>query len=188
MKKLLLTTLGATLFAINMMAQDDENAMLNYGINFLDVPYVAHTLEVNDNEELVINCDEVDCTTFVEYVLAMALSPTEDGQIAEGDFAENLTKIRYRDGKIDGYPSRLHYIADWVNNGVRNGFLEDITAIKSPDTQKVELSYTTLQTIGKLTCQRGAYEGNREKPERQHFPLPAQRKAYQRRTSLDKER
>ena len=141
MKKLLLTTLGATLFAINMMAQDDENAMLNYGINFLDVPYVAHTLEVNDNEELVINCDEVDCTTFVEYVLAMALSPTEDGQIAEGDFAENLTKIRYRDGKIDGYPSRLHYIADWVNNGVRNGFLEDITAIKSPDTQKVELSY-----------------------------------------------
>ena len=141
MKKLLLTTLGATLFTINMMAQDDENAMLNYGINFLDVPYVAHTLEVNDNEELVINCDEVDCTTFVEYVLAMALSPTEDGQIAEGDFAENLTKIRYRDGKIDGYPSRLHYIADWVNNGVRNGFLEDITAIKSPDTQKVELSY-----------------------------------------------
>lgn len=74
--------------------------MLNNGINFLDIPYVAHTLEVTDGEEeLIINCDEVDCTTFVEYTLAMALSPTEDGQVAEGDFATNLQKIRYRDGK-----------------------------------------------------------------------------------------
>lgn len=67
--------------------------MLNNGINFLDIPYVAHTLEVTDGEEeLIINCDEVDCTTFVEYTLAMALSPTEDGQVAEGDFATNLQR------------------------------------------------------------------------------------------------
>ena len=127
---------------VNAQTSDNENAMLNNGIKFLDTPYVAHTLEVTDGEEeLIINCDEVDCTTFVEYTLAMALSPTEDGQVAEGDFADKLQMIRYRDGKINGYTSRLHYIADWVNNGVRNGFLEDLTPTYSPHTQKVALSY-----------------------------------------------
>ena len=118
--KTMITLLFSALCVATVSAQTDEkdNAMLNNGINFLDIPYVAHTLEVTDGEEeLIINCDEVDCTTFVEYTLAMALSPTEDGQVAEGDFATNLQKIRYRDGKINGYPSRLHYIADWVNNG-----------------------------------------------------------------------
>ena len=142
--KTMITLLFSALCVATVSAQTDEkdNAMLNNGINFLDIPYVAHTLEVTDGEEeLIINCDEVDCTTFVEYTLAMALSPTEDGQVAEGDFATNLQKIRYRDGKINGYPSRLHYIADWVNNGVRNGFLEDVTTAYSPYTQKVSLSY-----------------------------------------------
>ncbi|MEY8723192.1 N-acetylmuramoyl-L-alanine amidase-like domain-containing protein [Bacteroides stercorirosoris] len=142
--KTMITLLFSALCVATVSAQTDdkENAMLNNGIKFLDIPYVAHTLEVTDGEEeLIINCDEVDCTTFVEYALAMALSPTEDGQVAEGDFADKLQMIRYRDGKISGYPSRLHYIADWVNNGVRNGFLEDVSASYSPYTQKVSLSY-----------------------------------------------
>lgn len=108
--------------------------MLKYGLNFLKTPYVAHTLEVNEEEKLVVNFDEVDCTTFVEYVLALALSPVKNGTIDNADYARTLQSIRYRDGKIDGYTSRLHYIADWVNNGVRHGFMEDITAANSPDT------------------------------------------------------
>ena len=85
--KTMITLLFSALCVATVSAQTDEkdNAMLNNGINFLDIPYVAHTLEVTDGEEeLIINCDEVDCTTFVEYTLAMALSPTEDGQVAEG--------------------------------------------------------------------------------------------------------
>lgn len=116
--------------------------MLSNGIKYLDVPYVAHTLEADGAEELIINCDEVDCTTLVEYVLAETLTPKmADGDVSETAFAENLQKIRYRDGKIDGYTSRLHYIADWINNGVRNHFLMDVTAAMSPDTQKLSLSY-----------------------------------------------
>lgn len=129
------------IIATNAYAQNNKNIMLNNAIGFMDVPYVANTLEVNENEELVVNCDEVDCTTFVEYVLAMSLSPLEDGQVAEGDFANYLQKIRYRDGKIDGYTSRLHYIADWINNGVSKGLIEDVTAAKSPTTQKLSISY-----------------------------------------------
>lgn len=131
-------------FTLGAKAQDANDVMLANGIGFLNVPYVAHTLDQNvDREELVVNCDEVDCTTFVEYVLAMSLCPTEDGQIAEGDFIDNVQRVRYRDGKVDGYASRLHYITDWINNGVRNGFLEDVTADKSKYVQTVNVNYMT---------------------------------------------
>ena len=115
--------------------------MLTNAQTLIDTPYTAHTLEMDDEEDLIINCDEVDCTTLVEYVLAMSLCPTQGKDMREGDFAENLQRIRYRDGKIDGYTSRLHYIADWINNGVREGIMEDVTAANSPYTQKLSLSY-----------------------------------------------
>lgn len=141
MKKATALLLGI-LFCFNTRIQSQENeVMLKNAIDFLDIPYVAHTLEGNNEEELVVNCDEVDCITFVEYTLAISLSPTEDGQVSEGNFVQNLLKIRYRDGKINGYTSRLHYIADWVNNGIHTGFLEDIAATYSPYTQEVDLFY-----------------------------------------------
>ena len=115
--------------------------MLTKAIKYLDTPYVEHTLDLDGPEELILNCDEVDCTTLVEYVLAESLCPVVNGDISEGTFAQKLQLIRYRDGKINGYPSRLHYISDWINNGVRNGFLEDITAEKSQDTQQLNLNY-----------------------------------------------
>lgn len=67
--------------ASSVSAQETGNAMLKYGLNFLKTPYVAHTLEVNEEEKLVVNFDEVDCTTFVEYVLALSLSPVKNGAI-----------------------------------------------------------------------------------------------------------
>lgn len=131
---ILVTTLSAS-------SQETDNAILKQALKFLGTPYVAHTLEVNEQEQLVINCDEVDCTTFVEYVLALALSPIENDNADTIAFAHNLQRIRYRNGQINGYPSRLHYIADWVNNGVRHGFLEDITALHSPDSLTLSLSF-----------------------------------------------
>ncbi|MBQ8672647.1 MAG: DUF1460 domain-containing protein [Bacteroides sp.] len=144
MKTRLNTLLGILcliMTALPSWAQTTDNSMLSNGINFIDIPYVAHTLDLEDEEDLVINCDEMDCMTFVEYTLALSLCPTEDGQVAEGDFADWVQKIRYRDGKIDGYTSRLHYATDWIDNGLRNGFLEDVTAKYSPYTKKVALSY-----------------------------------------------
>ena len=127
--------------ASSVSAQETDNAMLKYGLNFLKTPYVAHTLEVNEEEKLVVNFDEVDCTTFVEYVLALALSPVKNGTIDNADYARTLQSIRYRDGKIDGYTSRLHYIADWINNGVKHGFMEDVTAANSPDSIALSLNF-----------------------------------------------
>lgn len=133
------------LCAVAMMTSasaQEKSAMLANGIKYVDVPYVANTLETDGPEELIINCDEVDCTTLVEYVLAESLTPKLDnGDISESAFADNLQKIRYRNGKIDGYASRLHYMTDWIDNGVRNGFLEDVTAANSTDTEKLDISY-----------------------------------------------
>ncbi len=134
---------GVLLSSTAVWAQQANDLMLAYGIGMLDVPYVANTLDQNETEELVVNCDEVDCTTFVEYALAMVLSPTESGEILESDFIDNVQRIRYRDGKIDGYTSRLHYMTDWIDNGIRNGFLEDVTAAKSPYVQTVTVNYMT---------------------------------------------
>ena len=127
--------------ASSVSAQETDNTMLKYGLKFLKTPYVAHTLEVNEEEKLVVNFDEVDCTTFVEYVLALALSPVKNGTIDNADYARTLQSIRYRAGKIDGYPSRLHYIADWINNGVKHGFMEDVTAANSPDSIALSLNF-----------------------------------------------
>ena len=141
MSKTKFAFLGMALMALGMQAQEKENLMVTNGLKYLDVPYVAHTLEVNETEDLVINCDEVDCTTFVEYVLAESLTPIVDGVVSEGAFADNVIKIRYRNATIDGYTSRLHYIAEWAENGVKNGFLEDVAAKHSPYTQKVDLNF-----------------------------------------------
>jgi hypothetical protein len=35
-----------------------------------------------------------------------------------------LACIRYRDGIIDGYPSRLHYFTEWLNHNAKKGMLE----------------------------------------------------------------
>ncbi len=141
MTKFMFSALCSVAIMASATAQE-KNVMLSNGIKYVDVPYVAHTLEVDGPEELIINCDEVDCTTLVEYVLAESLTPKlPDGDISESAFADHLQQIRYRNGKIDGYTSRLHYIADWVNNGVRNGFLKDVTADYSSSTMKLSLSY-----------------------------------------------
>lgn len=133
----------ATALTVSVYAQDAETDMMTNAVKYLDAPYVAHTLEVDGEEDLVINCDEVDCTTLVEYVLAESMTPVVDGVMSEGAFADNVIKVRYRNGKIDGYTSRLHYIADWVNNGVRNGFLEDVTAANGTATKKLDLHFMT---------------------------------------------
>ena len=123
---------GASVSNMETDSNRQTNPMLKIGKTYLGTTYVAHTLDRNIEEKLVVQRDSVDCLTFVEYVTAEAIGPC---------FAENLQKIRYRDGIIDGYPSRLHYTSDWIDNGVRHGFIKDITAEHSPYTMVLSISY-----------------------------------------------
>lgn len=93
----------------------NTNLMLFYGHKFLNVPYVAHTLEVNTKEKLVVNLRQMDCTTFVETVFALYLT-TKEGSTRWADYCRNLERIRYRNGKNEGYASRNHYFLWWADN------------------------------------------------------------------------
>lgn len=93
--------------------------------SFLGTPYEAHTLEGNKREELVCKFDGLDCTTLVDNVMALAIS--KKNQADFGEFKEELTKIRYRNGAINGYASRLHYFIDWLHENQKRGQLEDVT-------------------------------------------------------------
>lgn len=67
-------------------------------------------LDSIENKPLVY-MDSVDCVTFVEHTLAMALATNEDSLFSV------LQRIRYFNGKI-GYTTRKHYLlADWVGEG-----------------------------------------------------------------------
>lgn len=105
----------------------DEIVLEKSAVFFLDVPYVAHTLEVTGGEKLMINFRELDCFTYVENVLALFATAKSDMPTIDV-FAENLQKLRYRGGKIDGYSSRLHYTSDWLYENELNGVLRNISA------------------------------------------------------------
>ena len=115
----------------NMLIEEcrhkDAGNVARIAENFIGTPYVAGTLDRSGNEKLTINLDEMDCTTFVETVLAMAYTASEHRQ-SWHDFAYNLQRIRYRNGEINGYPSRLHYISDWILDNVSRGNFKEATA------------------------------------------------------------
>lgn len=56
MTKFMFSALCAAAMVTSVSAQGGKD-MLSNGIKYLDVPYVAHTLEADGPEELVINCD-----------------------------------------------------------------------------------------------------------------------------------
>lgn len=136
--------LCATLVPSLMSAQSLSGEALSNAISLMDVPYVANVLEQTEEEELIINTDELDCTTFVEYVIAMTLTPKDENNDQDEDvFAGIVRQLRYRDGIIDGYTSRMHYITEWVENAVKQGLIQDVTAIQSQYTAKAKVNYMT---------------------------------------------
>lgn len=102
------------------------DSLVFVGKSFLDIPYVEKTLEVGETETLVINLRGLDCTTFVENVLAFTFM-IKNEQFDFDDFTKNLETVRYINGILNGYPSRLHYFTDWIRNNEQKGLVKDIT-------------------------------------------------------------
>ena len=105
----------------------DSCRTLHFAKKMLDVPYVAGTLDGNEEERLVVRTDALDCTTFVETVLAFCIADKRGERDFEG-FKKALTDIRYRDGILNGYTSRLHYFSDWIRNNEQMGFVKECTS------------------------------------------------------------
>lgn len=114
------------------------------GRTFVGTTYTPGTLEVDGPERLVVNLRELDCVTFVESVLAMARL-IRDGRFDDYDaYTRELARIRYRNGVIDGYPSRLHYFSDWIADGEAKGIVRDVTRELGgvPDAEPVDFMST----------------------------------------------
>lgn len=94
---------------------------------FMGSPYKSNTLNVTKEELPVINLRELDCVTLVENVLALALLD-QYNEKAKDQFIGNIVKLRYRDGEIVDYCSRLHYSTDWLYEMQKQHFLTDATA------------------------------------------------------------
>jgi hypothetical protein len=109
-------------------------AIAKLGLTFVGATYKPATLEVPGPERLVINLRELDCVTFIENVLALVRFIRADGVAAlanpvtaKARYEGYLRHWRYRDGRLAGYPSRLHYFSEWLGDNERRGRVRLIT-------------------------------------------------------------
>lgn len=106
-----------------------SDLMFQVGLSFLKegTPYVAHELDRDiKTERLVANLHGLDCSTFVENSLAIARLIKQD-RLTESNYFDELRKLRYREGLIEDYTSRLHYASDWIYCNEQRGVFENIT-------------------------------------------------------------
>lgn len=111
------------------LLEGDGNLPMNEKVikvakHFLGTPYVSYTLEL-EPEMLTVNTRQTDCILFVEMCLAMCLTSNEPEPTFE-KYVDILRSLRYRNGVVDGYASRLHYTSEWIIQGNGNGYFDDV--------------------------------------------------------------
>lgn len=116
--------------------QPPKSWMLWFGQQFAGIPYVAGTLDRTQEEVLVVNTCELDCTTYVEMVTALTMCATR-GETTFSAFCDHLKHVRYIGGKVS-YVQRQHYFTVWIDDNEREGIVTNI----SPNPP-----FTALQTV-----------------------------------------
>lgn len=95
----------------------------------LGTPYVDKTLDVDTSREtLVCNLRGLDCVTFYENTLAIARILVSRDKSFEM-LQDELTRMRYRDGRLVNFASRLHYTSDYFYDDARRGILREMTKV-----------------------------------------------------------
>ena len=140
----------------NAQKCDKGQDVLYFARKFLGKPYVAHTLELfPDDERLVLNTRELDCTTYVDIVVALTLC-SRRGETTFRQFVHQLHMQRYWNGVCDGYPSRIHYFTDWMRDNSRLGFVAEIQSPNPPFTavQTLKVNYMTTHPQSYVSLKR----------------------------------
>lgn len=121
----------------------DANALVEfYARKLLGTPYVAHTLE-GDEEMLTINIHELDCLTFIETLYALTRA-TLNHRHSWRDVAANIENVRYRGGQMGDYSSRIHYISEWIiDNHMRGNLVEVTPDLPHADFMVKNIDYMT---------------------------------------------
>lgn len=119
--------------------------VLKIGLDFLNTPYVAKTLDKTKSEKLVINLHQLDCTTFAENCLALARTVKSEHPDVN-QFCSEIEKIRYRGGKLDGYASRLHYFSEWIMDNDARHIVKAMTSEMGGLPLPVNLNFMSTHT------------------------------------------
>ena len=104
-----------------------DEVLQTVSTKFLGATYREGLLDQGETEKLFVSLTEFDCVLFVETVLAFSRnlrspSPSYD------NFVENIQEVRYADGNLDGYCSRLHYFSEWIRNNQERNIVRDLTS------------------------------------------------------------
>ena len=113
-----------------------DNSLMYFARKLKSVPYVARTLEGGERERLVVNLRQLDCTTYVENVIALYLC-IKNGKTTFRDFCNYLRNIRYENGIVT-YPTRLHYFSYWIEQNTLTGIVREIVPQDSSVTEDSE--------------------------------------------------
>lgn len=170
MKRIVAIITAALLIATTQLSAQEESAFAKIR-DAIDSPTAAltdiaqqltgtpygSTLDGDTAEQLVARLDSLDCVTFVETALALWRSNLESWSA----FTDELQHIRYRNGTIDGYASRLHYTTDWIGDNVRKGTIADITQTLGGIVYDKQINFMSLHpdrypALGNDTAQLAA--------------------------------
>lgn len=102
-----------------------SNLLIKTAKFLIDTPYKSGTLE-GEEEILRVNLQETDCIIFTETCLAIAINAHNKIFLPDSLFS-TLKRLRYRNGIINSYKSRLHYTSEWILQGEKNGYFKDIS-------------------------------------------------------------
>lgn len=159
----------------------DANALVEfYARQLLGTPYVAHTLEA-DEEILTINIHELDCLTFIETLYALTRA-TLDNRSSWRDYAANIENVRYRGGKMGDYSSRIHYMSEWIIDNHMRGNLVEIT----PDLPHADFMVKNIDYMTTHPSQYRQLKNDSAMVEKiRHFELRNHRFPYLKRSWLN---
>ena len=154
-----------------------NNQIIEIGKLFLQTPYLGGTLESKGDEKLVINLHQLDCTTYLENVLALSnLSGKSKTSIR--DFSNELEHIRYRKGNQNDYTSRLHYFTDWMFDNERKGLIIDVTKKIGGEPYQKMINFMSSHTssypalVSDTSLIGTIKQSEKELNNRKHFYIP----------------
>ena len=130
-----ISRINSLLREASQLKEKPKSWMLWFGKKFIGVPYVGGSLDRAEEEKLVINTSELDCTTFVEIVTALTRCMSGNGKRDFSDFCRQLQHVRYINGEI-AYEKRQHYFTVWISDNAEEGIVTDIQ--NNPPFTKVQ--------------------------------------------------
>ncbi len=110
----------------NLQEKPINEIIIEIGKFFIGTDYEAKTIEPEKEEEAIVYLTGFDCYTFLETCLVFARC-IKEGKTDFQHFTEELINIRYRNGVLEEYPSRLHYFSDWIYDTAKRGITRDVT-------------------------------------------------------------